>query len=433
LLIVQIFRLTKLCISAILYINCKMDDSMYVIRTLEKYFIKACRQFPVMLVTGARQVGKTTFLLHLSKKNQTYITLDDPLIQNLAKEDPALFLQRYKPPIIIDEIQYAPELLPYIKIEADRQRKNNLFWLAGSQYFYMMQGITESLAGRVGIINLFGLSLQEKKGSGNTVKPFLPQNITNKCKENNLPKLSLKELYYSIWRGSFPAIALNKDMDWNLFYSSYVQTYLQRDVSYLSQVGDITSFMRFLKAAAARTAQLLNISQLARDADISVNTAKRWMSILIKSGIVYLLEPYYSNVSKRLIKAPKLFFLDTGLCSWLTNWTSPETLEAGAASGAMFETWVISEILKTWQHNGLYPSFYYYRNKDQKEIDLLIVKDGVVYPIEIKKTASPHKQDIHYASLTRLGVKLGPGIIICLVEEPIPLSNDIYAIPASYI
>jgi hypothetical protein len=410
-----------------------MDDSMYVIRTLEKYFIKACRQFPVMLVTGARQVGKTTFLLHLSKKNQTYITLDDPLIQNLAKEDPALFLQRYKPPIIIDEIQYAPELLPYIKIEADRQRKNNLFWLAGSQYFYMMQGITESLAGRVGIINLFGLSLQEKKGSGNTVKPFLPQNITNKCKENNLPKLSLKELYYSIWRGSFPAIALNKDMDWNLFYSSYVQTYLQRDVSYLSQVGDITSFMRFLKAAAARTAQLLNISQLARDADISVNTAKRWMSILIKSGIVYLLEPYYSNVSKRLIKAPKLFFLDTGLCSWLTNWTSPETLEAGAASGAMFETWVISEILKTWQHNGLYPSFYYYRNKDQKEIDLLIVKDGVVYPIEIKKTASPHKQDIHYASLTRLGVKLGPGIIICLVEEPIPLSNDIYAIPASYI
>ena len=406
---------------------------MYVIRTLEKYFIKACRQFPVMLVTGARQVGKTTFLLHLSKKNQTYITLDDPLIQNLAKEDPALFLQRYKPPIIIDEIQYAPELLLYIKIEADRQRKNNLFWLTGSQYFHMMQGITESLAGRVGIINLFGLSLQEKKGSGNTVKPFLPQNITNKCKENNLPKLSLKELYYSIWRGSFPAIALNKDMDWNLFYSSYVQTYLQRDVSYLSQVGDITSFMRFLKAAAARTAQLLNISQIAQDADISVNTAKRWMSILIKSGIVYLLEPYYSNVSKRLIKAPKLFFLDTGLCSWLTNWTSPETLEAGAASGAMFETWVISEILKTWQHNGLYPSFYYYRNKDQKEIDLLIVKDGVVYPIEIKKTASPHKQDIHYASLTRLGVKLGPGIIVCLVEEPIPLSNDIYAIPVSYI
>ena len=406
---------------------------MYVIRTLEKYFIKACRQFPVMLVTGARQVGKTTFLLHLSKKNQTYITLDDPLIQNLAKEDPALFLQRYKPPIIIDEIQYAPELLPYIKIEADRQRKNNLFWLTGSQYFHMMQGITESLAGRVGIINLFGLSLQEKKGSGNTVKPFLPQNITNKCKENNLPKLSLKELYYTIWRGSFLAIALNNDMDWNLFYSSYVQTYLHRDVSYLSQVGDITSFMRFMKATAARTAQLLNISQIAQDANISVNTAKRWMSILIKSGIVYLLEPYYSNVSKRLIKAPKLFFLDTGLCSWLTNWTSPETLEAGAASGAMFETWVISEILKTWQHNGLYPSFYYYRNKDQKEIDLLIVKDGVIYPVEIKKTASPHKQDIHYASLTRLGVSLGPGIIVCLVEEPIPLSNNIYAIPASYI
>jgi predicted AAA+ superfamily ATPase len=406
---------------------------MYVIRTLEKYFIKACRQFPVMLVTGARQVGKTTFLLHLSKKNQTYITLDDPLIQNLAKEDPALFLQRYKPPIIIDEIQYAPELLPYIKIEADRQRKNNLFWLTGSQYFHMMQGITESLAGRVGIINLFGLSLQEKKGFGKTVKPFLPQNIINKRKENNLTKLSLKELYYSIWRGSFPAIALNNDMDWNLFYSSYVQTYLHRDVSYLSQVGDITAFMRFMKATAARTAQLLNISQLAQDADISVNTAKRWMSILIKSGIVYLVEPYYSNVSKRLIKAPKLFFLDSGLCSWLTNWTSPETLEAGAASGAMFETWVISEILKTWQHNGLYPSFYYYRNKDQKEIDLLIVKDGVVYPIEIKKTAAPHKQDIHYASLTRLGVKLGPGIIVCLVEEPIPLSNDIYAIPVSYI
>ncbi|GAB4221483.1 MAG TPA: ATP-binding protein [Spirochaetota bacterium] len=405
---------------------------MYVTRTLEHYFIKAARQFPVVLVTGARQVGKTTFLKHLCEKNRTYVTLDDPLIQTMAKDDPALFLQRYHPPVVIDEIQYAPELLPYIKIESDRQKNNNLFWLTGSQYFHTMQGITESLAGRVGIINLSGLSLLEAKGLGNKVKPFLFKGRINSG-HPEIQKLSLKELYTTIWRGSFPAMALNKHIDWNLFYSSYVQTYLQRDVSFLSQVGNITAFTRFMRAAAARTAQLLNISELARDADISVNTAKRWLSVLVSSGVVFLLEPYYSNVSKRLIKSPKLYFLDTGLCCWLTNWTTPETLETGAFSGPIFETWVFGEILKTWIHNGLQPSFHFYRDKDQKEIDLLIIKDGIAYPVEIKKTAMPGKSDLHYNILTKSSLTIGPGCIICLVDEPIPVSNDVYALPVTYI
>ncbi|MEN6372097.1 MAG: ATP-binding protein [Armatimonadota bacterium] len=403
---------------------------MYLPRTLENFARPAAGQFPAMLVTGARQVGKTTFLRHLSEPERTYVSLDDLLLLDLAKRDPALFFQRFRPPMLIDEIQYAPELLPYIKMEADRAQKPNLFWLTGSQQFHLMKGVSESLAGRVAIVQLLGFSRREKMGQGPAVRPFLPTPADVADRELSGGNLDLQGLYNSIWRGSYPVIALNEDMDRDLFYSSYVQTYLQRDVRDLARVGDEMSFLRFLRIAAARTGQLVNLTDFARDADIAVNTAKNWLSIMQASGIIYLLEPYSNNLSKRLIKAPKLYFLDTGLCSYLTGWSSPQTLEAGAMSGAILETWVISELLKSYLHSGKQPPFYYYRDKDKKEIDLLILQDGTLYPIEIKKTASPTARDIRtFGTLGRLGLPVGPGGVICLAKQALPITEAAWSIP----
>jgi predicted AAA+ superfamily ATPase len=407
---------------------------VYVARTLEGFFRKASSQFPVMLVVGARQVGKTTFLRHLSTAKRSYVTLDDPLILDLARRDPSLFLQRFPPPVLIDEIQYAPELLPHIKMEADRRRETGLFWLTGSQQFHMMKGVSESLAGRVGIVQLLGLSRRELLGQGRSSRPFLPtpdEIGKRSVAERGAP---LGELYRAIWRGAFPAFALSRGADRDLFYGSYVQTYLQRDVRDLARVGDEMSFLRFLRAAAARTGQLLNMTDLARDADVAPNTAKSWISILQSSGIVYLLEPYHTNLTKRLVKTPKLYFLDTGLCSWLTEWTSPKTLEAGAMSGAILETWIVSEILKTWWHNGRRASFYFYRDKDQKEIDLLILQDGIIHPLEIRKTASPGIDAVrHFVTLEKLGYPVGHGGVVCLVSKSLPLTATTSAIPVSAI
>jgi len=241
-------------------------------------------------------------------------------------------------------------------------------------------------------------------------------------------------LYQRIWRGSFPAVALNGSLDRDLFYGSYVQTYLQRDVRDLARVGDEMAFLRFLRAAAARSGQMLNLTELAKDADVAVNTAKNWLSILQASGVAYLLEPYHTNLTKRLVKTPKLYFLDTGLCAYLTEWSSPETLEAGAMGGAILETWIMGELLKGYLHNGLRAPFYYYRDKDQKEIDLLIVRDGTVYPLEFKKTASPGKNDVrHFQVLDKLKMPIGPGGVICLAGSSLPLTESASSIPVSLI
>ena len=406
----------------------------YVKRTIEGFLKSASRQFPVILVSGARQVGKTTFLRHISGKGRSYVTLDDPLILGLATEDPALFLKRYPPPVLIDEIQYAPGLLPLIKIEVDKVKKPGMYWLTGSQQFQLMRGLSESLAGRIGVISLLGLSRRESMDRALTSKPFIPDADAMERKIKTGGVLGLKELYKIIWRGSFPAIAPNSRMNRELFYGSYVKTYLQRDLRDLARVGDEAAFLRFLRAAAARTAQILNIADMSRDANISFNTAKQWLSILQTSEIVYLLEPYHNNVIKRLVKAPKLYFLDTGLCAYLTEWSSPETLEAGAMSGAILETWVMGELLKSYSHNGLHAPFYYYRDKDKKEIDLLIVRDGVIHPIEIKKTASPNRSDIKtFDSIERLKRPLGSGGLICLSESMLPFTSTIQTIPVNAI
>lgn len=402
----------------------------YVLRTLERFARAASRQMPVLMVTGGRQVGKTTFLRHLAMRQRTYVTLDDPLALGLAREDAALFLQRYKAPVLIDEIQYAPGLLPHIKMAVDLDRRPGAYWLTGSQPFHLMHEVSESLAGRVAVLQLLGLSRQEQLGLGAKSKPFLPGARRRKPAE----PLHLADLYDVILRGAYPALSLNSAMNRDLFYSSYVQTYLQRDVRDLARVGDEAAFMRFLRAAAARTAQQLNLSDLARDADVAPNTAKHWISILQTSGIIWLLEAWHSNLGKRLVKSPKLYFLDTGLCAWLTRWSTSQTLESGAMAGAIFENWVIVELLKSWWHNGLPAPFYHYRDTEKREIDLLIEHDGKLWPVEIKKTASPNLHDIRtFTVLRNTGAPVGHGTLICMIAEPLPLDRDNEAVPAAWL
>jgi hypothetical protein len=333
--------------------------------------------------------------------------------------------------VLIDEIQYAAELLPYIKIAVDAHHQPGLFWLTGSQQFHVMHGVSESLAGRVAVVHLLGLSRREWLGQGLVAQPFLPTPAEVAQRTAQGGRITLPELYHLIWRGALPAIALNESLDRDLFYSSYVQTYLQRDVRNLARVGDEMAFLRFLRAAAARTGQLLNLAELARDTDIAPNTAKNWLSILQTAEIVYLLEPYHTNLSKRLIKAPKLYFFDTGLAAYLTAWASPQTLEAGALSGPILETWVVAELVKSYWHNGRQAPLFYYRDRDQREIDLLLVQDGTVYPLEIKKTASPTRDDVrHFQALERIGLPIGPGGVICLAEQSLPLTAATQSIPA---
>jgi predicted AAA+ superfamily ATPase len=407
---------------------------MYYPRTMSDCCLAASDQFPVLLLTGPRQVGKTTLLQRVAGKGRRYVTLDDPTLRELARNDPALFLQRYEPPVLIDEVQYAPQLLPLIKIAADRQRKRGLFWLTGSQQFHLMEGISETLAGRVAILSLLGFSNRERRRLELAPGPFLPTPSVLDELEASAPTLTLKRLYADIWLGCYPALVTKQVRDRDLFYSSYLQTYLQRDVKDMAQVGNEAAFVRFLKACAARTGQMLNLTELARDADVAVNTAKSWLSVLQASFQVFLLQPYHSNVTKRLVKTPKLYFLDTGLCAYLTGWSSPETLEAGAMGGAILETYVVAEVLKSWWNQGKQPPVYYYRDKDGKEIDLLFLQDRAIHPLEIKKSANPRQEWAkQFTVLDRLKPRWSHGGFVCLCRERLPLTDKVTAIPAGLV
>jgi uncharacterized protein len=396
---------------------------MYIKRTLENSLKKASKTFPVVLVTGPRQVGKTTMLKQAADEKRLFVTLDDPEIRLLAQKEPAMFFQTYEPPIIIDEIQYAPQLFPYIKMICDKERKNGLFWLTGSQQFQMMKNVSESLAGRVAILDMQGLSQAEKFGI--TKEPFLP--------EHNLVKttdLKLKPIFELILKGSYPILYAQKNTGRKIFYSSYLRTYLERDVRDLLKVSDEMKFLTFLKVVAARTGQMLNYADIAKDTEINQTTAKAWISILQTSGLIYLLRPYSANLISRAVKTPKLYFLDTGLCCYLTDWNNAETLQSGAMSGAILETYVISEIFKSYWHNGEQLSAYFYRDKNKMEIDLLISQNGKLYPIEIKKTASPNTKDVKNFQIIK---NAGKGAIICMSQNYQPLTKDINIIPVGYL
>lgn len=393
---------------------------MYITRAIEAAVLSIAKTFPVLLVTGPRQVGKTTLLKHIAENDRRYVTLDDPLQRQLAIEEPELFLERFEAPAIIDEIQYAPGLLPYIKMRVDRDGTRGAYWLTGSQMFHLMRDAGESLAGRVGIVHLLGLSQAEIAGRDSV--PFLPTKDALSSRRGRSEKATLEELFEAIHRGSLPALHTDDCPPVEQYYAAYVQTYLQRDINDLSQVGDELAFLRFLTAAAARTGQMLQYADLARDTGISQPTAKKWLSLLVTSGIVTIVEPWYSNTLTRLIKAPKFYFLDTGLAAYLTRWTTPQALEAGAMSGAFFETFVVSEIIKSWYNAGKTPPVFYYRDKDKNEIDLILESDGQLNPIEIKKSANPGKDAVAaFRLLAGTGRKVGPGAVVCCASEYLPL------------
>lgn len=404
-------------------------------RSLQSVIKTISDTFPVLLITGPRQVGKTTLLESCAEETRSYVTLDDLDQREIAQNDPALFLQMHKPPVIIDEVQYAPQLFSYVKMAVDKQKKNGLFWLTGSQKFHLMQGITETLAGRVAIIDMLGLSQAEIENRTETTAPFLPEKIWIEQASSRSKKIkTLQDIYRSIWTGSFPKLALDNQVPRDVFFNSYIQTYIQRDVRSLTNVGNELAFQKFLRACAARTAQLLNYADLAKDVDVDQRTIKNWLSILEASGLIYLLQPYHTNVTKRVIKTPKLHFLDTGLCAYLTQWSTPEALEAGAMSGAILETYIFSEILKSYWHQAKTALLYFYRDHDTKEIDLLIDQNNTLYPIEFKKTATPSQTATKsFSALEKLGRNIGPGAVICLKETIAPLSMSVTSIPVGVI
>lgn len=407
---------------------------MYITRNIEQTINRISNKFKVLLLTGARQVGKTTLLKHLAQgSGRTYVTLDDLAVRSLALSDPALFLQRYTPPLLIDEIQYAPQLLSYIKMYADNGAHNGDIWLTGSQRLPLMQGVTESLAGRVGIIDLQGLSANEINGTDNT-DPFLPEVGALFNRINHAKKQSLKEIYQLIWQGSMPAMYNGGEQDWQSYYASYVQTFLQRDVMKLLQINDEMVFFRFLCAAAGQTGKMINYAELAKAAEISAPTAKQWIKTLEAAGIIYLLQPFMPSGAKYIVKAPKLYFFDTGLAAYLTRWLNADALEAGAASSEFFETWVVTEIYKSYANKGIVPLLYYLRNFNGKEIELIIWQNGTAYPIAIQKSAYPSKAVKTFAILEPVSadakIQIGAGGIVCLIDDLLPVSDSLYYIPA---
>jgi hypothetical protein len=373
----------------------------------------------------------------LKTDNRRYVTLDHYDDRELAKTNPSLFIQRYEPPVMIDEIQYAPELFPYIKIYVDKKRENGLFWLTGSQKFNLMQGIQESLAGRVAALDMLGFSYKETQNRADETIPFIPS--VTRCLENTVPEkeLLLMDLYQVIFNGSFPRLIVNKGKGRDVFFKSYLQTYIERDIKDFHGISNDLKFYNFVRAVAVRTGNLLNYADLSRDVEIDIRTVKTWLALLERSGLVVLLAPYYQNPKKRIVKTPKIYFLDTGLCSYLAGWYSAEQLQFGAMSGSIFETFVISEIIKGYRNRGINTlmRLSYYRDKDQKEIDLIIEENGVLYPIEIKKTVSPNAKDIiNFKVLTNeKNKKIGDGALIYSGDEIMFLKDDVRAIPLAFL
>ena len=417
-----------------------MND--YIKRLLEKDIIENSKSFPVILLCGPRQVGKTTVLEKIFNHQVNYVSLDDPLERKNAKEDPSLFLENHKPPLIIDEIQYATELLPYIKIKVDQARleafenntnSNGLYYLTGSQMFTMMQNVSESLAGRVGIIDMYGLSYSEIIGEEQDY--FLPTKDRCKERENNKRPETL-EVFEKIVRGSFPALYQNENISTEKFYSSYLRTYLERDIRDMVTIKEETKFLTFMSAVAARTGQELNYDNIARDAEIDNKTAKNWLSYLRTSGLIFLLQPYSNNPTTRAIKTPKMYFTDTGLACYLAGYSDAKTLEKSAINGNMFETYVVMEIVKSFVNDNKDPRLYlkFYRDSNQVEIDLIITMNNKVYPVEIKKSKNSDKNMIKNFKILNKGEKeIGEGGVICMVDIIIPFDEKNMAIPIQCI
>ena len=364
-------------------------------RTLEKQIKKASDFFKVIMLTGPRQVGKTTLLKNIMEANRSYVSFDNIETRLEAMEDPARFIQQLKLPVLIDEIQYVPDLFSYIKLVVDKSDKKGLFWLTGSQQFNLMKNVSESLAGRVGIFRLQGITHIEESGAYD-LPAFLPEPGLLKKRANQLKSMQTDVLYQKIWRGFFPQLVTEGYDFWQVFYESYLTTYLERDVYHYLKINDLVAFRKFMQLLAARTGQMINYRELSKEIGISEPTIKNWVHVLEASGLIVLLPPYFNNLSKRILKTPKIYFLDTGLCAYLGRWLNTEVLERGAMSGAFLETYVISQIMCSYWHQGLGTNhLYYYGDQDKREVDLIVYQNGSLYPIEVKKNISIQVYVLH--------------------------------------
>ncbi len=417
----------------------------YKTRSIETTLNKMINKFPVILITGARQVGKTTLLNHLQQENSNinYVSLDNMLLRAQANEDPELFLRSYETPLIIDEFQYAPNLLTYIKIKVDESRKKSMFetkeevgtlyYLTGSQVFETMKDVSESLAGRVGILDLYGFSTREINNEKDIT--FIPD-IELLRERKKLPILTMPKLFERIINGSYPDVVNATEEIREKFYESYIRTYIERDVRKLINIKDETKFIKFISSVAARTSQEYNASDIAKDVEIDSKTAEEWLSILKNTNLVYMLNSYSNNNIKKIVKRPKLYFMDTGLACYLTGYFNATTLERSAYAGAIFETYVITEIIKSYANNGKSPKqrLYYYRDHLGKEIDLLIIYDNKIYPVEIKKSSNPGINAIkNFDIVANFGYEVGTGLVLCMMENIISINENNYYVPIEYI
>lgn len=409
---------------------------MYYSRHLEPVVARIAKRKPVIVLTGARQVGKSTMLKEVYH-DINYITLNRPLVRESAKENPSLFFDVNKPPIIVDEIQKAAELFDYIKDIVDEEKKKGQFYLTGSQSMKLMKNVSDSLAGRAGIIKMLGLSIRELAGIKNR-SPFLPVTAHMEVMDKSQIHFDYTKLISTIHKGFFPELhETESDLhDWSDYYSSYFQTYIEKDIKDVLNIQDESAFIKFVKAVASLTGEMLNMTTIAEMCGKDVKTVRAWLSALESSGLVYLLEPYANNFSKRLVKTPKLYFLDTGLACWLLGWNTPEQMVNGAMWGHLFESFVFVEILKTYYNDGIIkPSLFYYRDQDKNEIDLLISEGDFLYPVEIKTTSDPSKSMIRaFRCLEKIPAKqIGTGAVICLAKERLPLSDTVWILPAQMI
>ena len=402
----------------------------YIKRTLEKKVLEISEDYACLLLIGPRQVGKTTMLEHLMEgTDRRKVTLDDMENRRLAGTDPELFLQMHPAPVLIDEVQYAPELFAYIKIRIDNGAPAGSYWLTGSQAFRMMELAQESLAGRAAIIHMSALSQAELYGTGETEPLSLSLEALNR-RTSFLAPCTASEMYGRIWRGGMPGHRSGKYRDRDVFYSSYVETYINRDVSDMIAGVDKLLFADFIRAAACRAGQMLNVHDIALDVGVSDDTAKRWLLVLEKSEVIFYLRPYSNNLLKRTVKTPKMYFFDTGLVAYLTKYSSPDVLMNGAINGAVLENYTVAEIRKTWMNDAKDPLIHYYRDKDAKEIDLIIETDGLLHPIEVKKSVSPGPEPVsQFRVLDKGSVPRGEGAIMCLRETVSAIDRSTYIVP----
>lgn len=406
----------------------------YITREIERKFGQMNSFFKAVLVTGARQVGKTTMLKHLAEgTSRTYVSLDDIMARELAQSDPALFFQTYKPPILIDEVQHAPQLFGQIKIMCDNSDETGLFWLTGSQQYNMMKNVRETLAGRIGILELYSLSQREKQGVLSDEPLDFSFEGLQKRQALAAPN-NIVDVFEHIWRGGMPQVLYADEEMRQEYFNSYVNTYLLRDAAEVGGITDTVKFTKLLKACAALTAEQVNYATLASAADISEPTAKEWVKILQGLGIIYLLRPYSNNELKRLVKTPKLYFCDTGLCAFLSMWLTRDTLINGAASGHYYENYVVIELLKNYAYSKTKANLSYYRDSNAKEIDVIVELNGLVHPLEIKKSASPDRRESKkFTLLDKISVPRGNGGIVCMCDRPVPIDEMNTFIPSNLI